>query len=217
MSARATSATTPSPYPCHSPVSCGPSHTGTIEGWSGVKCLNMHTKLKPRVHFVDGLLSFQEIPAFLSLDFCFHSGEMMRTSKGTKVLNPSTSSPHSNPTNNILHLFQQNFRGAGVLTQADLCSYYLVERVCSIYYQCIYLRIYIIYIHQYIAVMYDNISHLTHQHVPPCYAIGNVFCFHLSFGFFPFLVERKLFTASATASAMLPRPQRQLPQRTFHI
>ena len=32
----------------------------------------------------------------------------------------------------------------------------------------------------------------------------------MSFGFFPLVVERKLFTASATASAMLPRPQRQL-------
>ena len=30
-------------------------------------------------------------------------------------------------------------------------------------------------------------------------------------------MERKLFTASATASAMLPRPQRQLPRHTFHI
>ena len=39
----------------------------------------------------------------------------------------------------------------------------------------------------------------------------------MSFGFFPFVVERKLFTASATASAMLPRPHRQLPRRTFHI
>ena len=37
------------------------------------------------------------------------------------------------------------------------------------------------------------------------------------FCFFSFVVERKLFTASATASAMLPRPQRQLPRHTFHI
>ena len=34
---------------------------------------------------------------------------------------------------------------------------------------------------------------------------------------FSFLLERKLFTASPTASAMLPRPQRQLPRHTFHI
>ena len=40
---------------------------------------------------------------------------------------------------------------------------------------------------------------------------------HMSFVFFSFVVERKLFTASATASAMLPRPQRQLPRHTFHI
>ena len=39
----------------------------------------------------------------------------------------------------------------------------------------------------------------------------------VSFVFFSFVVERKLFTASARASAMLPRPQRLLPRHTFHI
>ena len=42
-------------------------------------------------------------------------------------------------------------------------------------------------------------------------------CHQLSFGFYSLVNERKFFTASATASAVLPRPQRQLPRHTFHI
>ena len=54
-------------------------------------------------------------------------------------------------------------------------------------------------------------SHLFHIFPTPSSSLSDEFVF------FSFLVERKLFIASATASAVLPRPQRQRPRHTFHI
>lgn len=113
VSARATGATTPSPYPCHSPVSCGP-----VSQWSGVNCFKMHTKLEPTVRL--------ELSEKLSMDWrrskksSSHWIIEMWILKGTKVLHPSTISPNRNSTNNkVGHIFHSKVSEAVVLTQAD--------------------------------------------------------------------------------------------------
>ena len=86
VSARATGATTPSPYPCHSPASCGPSQWNQRCDWNSVKNCRWIGVGTQETQFNHWIIE-------------------MWILKGTKVLDPWNSSPNRNSTNNKVGIY----------------------------------------------------------------------------------------------------------------